>query len=70
MAYAVPMMLIKNLVTGEVLYEGSGLEFSENYKGEDAKYSLGRDELATIRSAFRKVIDPLSLTISNYILYE
>ncbi len=71
-AYAVPMMLIKNLITGEVLYEGSGLEFSEDYRGEDAKESVGRsgDELATIRSAFRKTIDPLSLTISNIIQYE
>ena len=70
MAYAVPMMLIKNLVTGEVVYEGSGLEFAEEYKGEDAKYSIGIDELATIRSAFRKTIDPLSLTISNFIQHE
>lgn len=70
MAYAVPMMVIKNLISGEIVYEGSGLEFSDDYKGEDAKSNLNLDELAAIRGAFRKTIEPLGLTISNYIQHE
>lgn len=70
-AYAVPLMVIKNLVTGEVVYEGSGLEFAENYLGEDATESPATPgELAAIRNAFRKTIDPLGLTISNFIQHE
>ena len=69
-AYAVPMIVIKNIIEDEIVYEGSGLEFSDDYRGEDAKEANGNDEFAAIRSAFRKTIKPLSLTISNYITYE
>ena len=68
-ASAEPMIVVKNLITGKVLYEGSGAEFDpdEDLTDHDALEAVNVDEMGAIRSAFRKCIPRISMTVANYI---
>ena len=71
-ASAEPIVIVKNLITGKVLYEGSALEYepdpSKN-KG-DALEATHIDEMGAISLAFRKTIPRISKTIVNFIKNE
>lgn len=71
-ASAEPIVIVRNLITGKELYEGSALEYEpEPTKNKgDALEATHIDEMGAIRPAFRKTIPRISMTIVNFIKNE
>ena len=70
-----PLIVIKNLVSGKVLYRGSGAEFDPKQQDpsklpQDAEEGRHVEEMGAVRQAFRKTIPRLCPTIENFIKHE